>query len=94
MYDTENTLKTIGTAIRTCRKRIGMTQQDVAEIAGLQRQTISRVEAGNNTVAVVTVARFQVDLIFYKGLVRVDGYITAYVVRIISVHIDILANKT
>ena len=34
-----------------------MTQQDVAEIAGLQRQTISRVEAGNDAVAVATVAR-------------------------------------
>jgi len=57
MYDTANTIKTIGAAIRTRRKRIGMTQQDVAEIAGLQRQTISRVEAGNNAVAVATVAR-------------------------------------
>ncbi len=56
MYDTANTIKTIGTAIRTRRKRIGMTQQDIAEIAGLQRQTISRVEAGNNAVAVATVA--------------------------------------
>jgi len=57
MYDTANTLKTIGAAIRTRRKQIGMTQQDVAEIAGLQRQTVSRVEAGNETVAVATVAR-------------------------------------
>ena len=57
MYDTANTIKTIGAAIRTRRKRIGMTQQDVADIAGLQRQTISRVEAGNNAVAVATVAR-------------------------------------
>ena len=57
MYDTANIIKTIGAAIRTRRKRIGMTQQDVAEIAGLQRQTISRVEAGNNAVAVATVAR-------------------------------------
>ena len=57
MYDTANTIKSIGAAIRTRRKRIGMTQQDVAEIAGLQRQTISRVEAGNNAVAVATVAR-------------------------------------
>jgi transcriptional regulator with XRE-family HTH domain len=57
MYDTANTIKAIGAAIRTRRKRIGMTQQDVAEIAGLQRQTISRVEAGNHAVAVATVAR-------------------------------------
>jgi len=57
MYDIANNLRAIGAAIRTRRKQIGMTQQDVAEIAGLQRQTISRVEAGNNAVAVETVAR-------------------------------------
>ena len=57
MYDTSNILKNIGAAIRTRRKRLGMTQQDVAEIAGMQRQTISRVEAGNIAVAVATVAR-------------------------------------
>lgn len=57
MYDTANTIKNIGATIRARRKQIGMTQQDVAEIAGLQRQTISRVEAGNNAVAVATVAR-------------------------------------
>lgn len=57
MSDTKNILKTIGVAIRTRRKRLGMTQQDVAEIAGLQRQTISRIEAGNDAVAVATVAR-------------------------------------
>ncbi len=34
-----------------------MTQLDLAEIAGLQRQTISRVEAGNGTVTIATVAR-------------------------------------
>ena len=57
MSDTANILKNIGVAIRTRRKRLGMTQQDVAEIAGLQRQTISRVEAGNDAVAVASVAR-------------------------------------
>ena len=57
MYDTANILTNIGATIRARRKRLGMTQQDVAEIAGLQRQTISRVEAGNNVVAVATVAR-------------------------------------
>ena len=60
MYDTANTLRAIGAAIRARRKRIGMTQQDVADIAGLQRQTVSRVEAGNDAVAVATVARVAV----------------------------------
>ncbi len=57
MSDKANIIKNIGVAIRTRRKRLGMTQQDVAEIAGLQRQTISRVEAGNDAVAIATVAR-------------------------------------
>lgn len=56
MYDITNNLKTIGAMIQTRRKQLGMTQQDVADIAGLQRQTISRVEAGNKAVAVATVA--------------------------------------
>lgn len=34
-----------------------MTQQDVAEITGLQRQTISRVETGSEAVTFSTVAR-------------------------------------
>jgi transcriptional regulator with XRE-family HTH domain len=57
MSDTANIFEGIGAAIRTRRKRLGMTQLDVAEIAGFQRQTISRVEAGNGAVTIATVAR-------------------------------------
>ena len=57
MSGTANIFESIGGAIRTRRKRLGMTQLDVAEIAGLQRQTISRVEAGNGAVTIATVAR-------------------------------------
>ena len=57
MSDVTNILENIGAMIRIRRKRLGMTQQDVAEIAGVQRQTISRVETGNGTVAVTTLAR-------------------------------------
>ena len=57
MSDIANIFENIGSAIRTRRKRLGMTQRDLAEIAGLQRQTISRVEAGNGTVTIATVAR-------------------------------------
>ena len=57
MSDVTNILENIGAMIRIRRKRLGMTQQDVAEIAGVQRQTISRVETGNATVAVTTLAR-------------------------------------
>jgi HTH-type transcriptional regulator/antitoxin HipB len=51
MSDITNIAQKIGAAIRVRRKQLGMTQQDVADIAGLQRQTISRVEAGNETVS-------------------------------------------
>ncbi len=57
MSDIANITLSIGAAIRTRRKQLGMTQLDVAEIAGLQRQTIGRVETGNEAVAVATVAR-------------------------------------
>lgn len=57
MSDKANIFEGIGAAIRTRRKRLGMTQLDVAEITGLQRQTISRVEAGNEAVTIATVAR-------------------------------------
>lgn len=57
MYDVTNMCRSIGVTIRTRRKQLGMTQRDVAEISGVQRQTISRVEAGNDAVAVATLAR-------------------------------------
>lgn len=57
MSDTANIYLEIGRAIRTRRKQLSMTQRDVAEIAGLQRQTISRVEAGNEAVTFATVVR-------------------------------------
>ena len=57
MSDTANIFESIGAAIRTRRKQLGMTQLDLAQIAGLQRQTISRVEAGNGAVTIATVAR-------------------------------------
>ena len=57
MSDTANIFESIGAVIRTRRKQLGMTQLDLAQIAGLQRQTISRVEAGNGAVTIATVAR-------------------------------------
>ncbi len=56
MSDVTNISQKTGAAIRVRRKQLGMTQQDVAEIAGLQRQTISRVEAGNEAATFSSVA--------------------------------------
>ena len=56
MYDISNITEEIGAIIRARRKQLGMTQQDVADITRLQRQTIGRVETGNAAVALATVA--------------------------------------
>jgi len=57
MSDITNIFVKIGTEIRSRRKRLGMTQLDVAEMTGLQRQTISRVESGNSSVTIASVER-------------------------------------
>jgi transcriptional regulator with XRE-family HTH domain len=57
MSDTTNIFKKIGAEIRARRKRLDMTQLDVAEMTGLQRQTISRVESGNSSVTIASVER-------------------------------------
>jgi len=57
MSDITNIFDKIGAEIRTRRKRLGMTQLDVAEMTGLQRQTISRVESGNSSVTIASVER-------------------------------------
>ena len=57
MSDITNIFETIGAEIRIRRKRLGMTQLDVAEMTGLQRQTISRVESGNSSATIASVER-------------------------------------
>ena len=57
MSDVTNIFEKIGAEIRIRRKRLGMTQLDVAEMTGLQRQTISRVESGNSSVTIASVER-------------------------------------
>jgi HTH-type transcriptional regulator/antitoxin HipB len=68
MSDITNISQKIGAAIRIRRKQLGMTQQDVADIAGLQRQTISRVEAGNEAVSFSSVARIAAVVGFELGV--------------------------
>ena len=57
MSDITNIFEKIGAEIRIRRKRLGMTQLDVAEMTGLQRQTISRVESGNSSATIASVER-------------------------------------
>lgn len=46
----------IGQMIADTRRQQGMTQQDLADRTGLQRNHISRIEQGRNNVGVVTLA--------------------------------------
>ncbi|VAW04186.1 hypothetical protein MNBD_ACTINO01-1624 [hydrothermal vent metagenome] len=49
-----NNLATLATAIRDRRKALRLTQQDLADLCDVQRQTIGRLEAADPTVAVGT----------------------------------------
>ena len=54
MYVTANNMDGLATLIRDRRKALGLTQQDLADLCGVQRQTIGRLEAADPTVAVGT----------------------------------------
>lgn len=49
-----NNLDVLATAIRERRKALRLTQQDLADLCDVQRQTIGRLEAADPTVAVGT----------------------------------------
>ena len=47
MYDLARTPKQIGTHIRRNRKRLGLSQRELGDRAGLRQETISLIENGN-----------------------------------------------
>ena len=47
MHDLARTPKQIGTTIRRNRKRLGMSQSELGDRAGLRQETISLIETGN-----------------------------------------------
>jgi transcriptional regulator with XRE-family HTH domain len=51
MSDTANNLSSVAGAIRSQRRALGLTQRDVAELCGVQRQTIGRLERADPTVS-------------------------------------------
>ncbi|MEN8235834.1 MAG: helix-turn-helix domain-containing protein [Actinomycetota bacterium] len=55
MSATSNTLEQLASLIRLRRRSLGFSQQDVADLCGVQRQTIGRVEAADPTVGMGTV---------------------------------------
>ncbi|MFV9673285.1 MAG: helix-turn-helix domain-containing protein [Acidimicrobiia bacterium] len=51
MSPTANIQPRIGAAIRSRRKALGLTQQDVADLSGIQRQTVGRLEADHPEIS-------------------------------------------
>jgi len=47
----------LGSGIRARRKQLGLTQQDVADLSGLSRDTVVRVEAGDTRARIETLTR-------------------------------------
>lgn len=47
MHDLARTPKQIGTTIRRNRKRLGLSQSELGDRAGLRQETISLIETGN-----------------------------------------------
>ena len=49
--------RTIGTAIRQLRERAALSQEDFADLAGLHRTYIGRLERGERNASIETLAR-------------------------------------
>ena len=54
MSDTANNLSSVAGTIRSRRRALGLTQRDVAELCGVQRQTIGRLEMADPAVSLGT----------------------------------------
>ena len=60
----EDTLKELGTNIKLARKRRRLTEEQVAERAGIARSTLQLIEKGESGVAI----SFYVQVLFVLGL--------------------------
>jgi transcriptional regulator with XRE-family HTH domain len=50
-------LRQIGARIKDARTAAGLSQQAVADVAGINREYLSRVERGTENVSILTLAR-------------------------------------
>jgi transcriptional regulator with XRE-family HTH domain len=57
MTDTSDTTTGFGAALKSRRKRLGLTQLEVANLSGVNRETVVRAERGDEGVSVGTLAR-------------------------------------
>jgi len=58
MSDTDSVRATIATRLRAAREQAGLSQGQVAKLLGLQRPSISELEAGRRRVSAEEVSRF------------------------------------
>lgn len=62
------TASDIGSALRAARRRLGLTQQEVADLAGLSDRTVRDLEKGSSSpslgavIAVATVLGLRLDV--------------------------------
>ena len=57
MTNTDDIARDRGKVMRTRRRQLGLTQQDVADLTGLARYTIGRVEKGDPGTQLDTLGR-------------------------------------
>lgn len=55
--DAENALKRLGEAVRASRKALGMSQEALADAAGLDRSHMGKIERGERNVTLLNVTR-------------------------------------
>lgn len=55
--DTAGQLKALGEAVRARRKVLGMSQEALADLAGIDRSHMGKIERGERNVTLLNIAR-------------------------------------
>lgn len=55
MHDTEHIQRAVGRRLRELRQVVGLSQEDVALTAGLDRSYVGQIERGERNVSLVTI---------------------------------------
>jgi len=59
----EYAIVSIARSILRDRRRLGLSQADLARLAGIRPETLNRIEQGRNAPSVPTIAKIERDLI-------------------------------
>jgi transcriptional regulator with XRE-family HTH domain len=60
--DSEGQLKRLGSAVRAARKARGLSQEALADAAGIDRSHMGKIERGERNVTILNVARIAAAL--------------------------------